>query len=1786
VKRRKVPGTLERERERERESPTLNQLGNVRFIIVSIFAIILVTLLVLGLISYAKNGVEVTTLSIVTQSSDNKFSLSGAKYTIKKITTDENNNEVAEDAKDYYGNLIGNEENIDGTAYRIITSNENGEINLDLPAGKYRITEIAAPTGYKLNENNTYDIVLDKKGDYSLFYTNKEWEKEFKEDETRVNPLDIKETTGEEYIALVELVAYYTVPAEDKEDNQPSELKPGPYIFRYNANNKIKEIVYLYENTPRDNSETNIKILNETEQYYILYSNEKIFAFDKSGELVNDFCSFIYDLDMYFLDNYYVSKQTGDITILGNAYGENTIPAEQTSGNKEITFGEEDLESNILIQLNSKGKVNWVIDFKDAEIISNIMQRDSKVTINIGVDNDIILDQGDNDIELQSGAYNLTINNGQVENAVLIGSFRDQLYSDNYLIEEYITSDLGTLSFIEAYDEYTIQPENTVNNEQIQLNSDLTYVIKLNSEDKVEWATQINIQNYPYYKEVSNGYIINAFMDGTITAEYTCDGKNIDLGYQCLATIKIDKSGKVMYVEQTPIDEDTEEIYYLYEVIELDNRKYIQLKTKDSLPSVESIGEGREIKHFNDTRLEKYVEIEEKRDRIDKQIVTVINGKEDSLQIIKQDSRTAELLPGSKFTIKKVTTNADGTVTKEDAVNNDGEIVGNIENINGEDLRVVTTNENGEINESLPVGKYEIVEVKAPEGYYLKPTVEENTYEVEIAEKQAEKKEWKESWSRIVGEYKVIEASLDEYETVGYTKILQKDETGVIVYLANNEHLNIPAEDTVNNVEINLYNPAIIKYNLENKVEWIKSTIEFDNIKKTENNEYIVNGYLEDDIEIPAEDTANNEELVIPRGSVTIKYDSKFKIIGMIALNSVDYLTDNIYEVNIYDNGFKIPAISTVDGIEIILEEGEYLVKITDDIKIEKVIVKIPDYEDYIVKDNEIIYKIIPEENEYIHTIDNKEKELLAGKEYLAKCNYNGDILNVFTGMDEIQDITEVEDGYLLKVYNKEETLISTDNTCNEEEVVLKNYMYIKLDNNFKLMSNTMDFWGNDKSYDSYIELVDVLNDGYLLKIFTVNEYTIPKENTINDTEMILNYHTETIVKVNKEFKIESKLNELEIYRYYANGEFVTSSIYNKAKGIYRIYRSFSNYTIPAEDTVNNKEIKVSSGYHNVLYNSEFKVMAVDMNFPDSILENGYIIREYNSSEKEIPAEDTVDNQAILLQKGDSLIIYNKQMKVERVFTGYDDIYSFDDFGESAFEVEPKSTTIIDAKDTVNNKEIVLQENSEYVITIDENTLKIENVIYSPYSGDYTKLNEGYLINGYFIENQVIPAEYTADGKDIEIENPYEDYIVKYNNEGKIQLVLEGELRKVEKNDGGYTLILDKSLGLTNLVNTDSNWNIINIIENFVLSTSDGGYIKYENYRTNTTITKENNTTGNDIFIEKGLYLVKMNSENKIEWLLKQDKEVMELAEINEDKYFGTFCQENDNGGENLGFLQISQETVQEQLANKVVLNVTNESDIGKVVVKYVDRETNQEIASSEEFEDRVGVAYETEAKNIQYYNLEGTPENATGTVASGTTEVIYYYNKQDFNIKTDKTISELYVNGKKQDIKNNKNNIFQVSVHRKELENTELKIKYIIKIENTGEIPGTAGIVTDQIPDGLEFYAEDNADYWQLKDGVAITDKLDGELIEPGGYKELEIVLRCTNLGDKVGLQTNKAVAENMKNDPNFEDSNSEDDLGECELLISVGLGGQDIVKILLISIVALIVVAKIINKFRRRSK
>ena len=60
--------------------------------------------------------------------------------------------------------------------------------------------------------------------------------------------LDIKETTGEEYIALVEIVGDYTIPTEEMENGKLKELQKGIFIFRYSSDNKISEIVELVGN--------------------------------------------------------------------------------------------------------------------------------------------------------------------------------------------------------------------------------------------------------------------------------------------------------------------------------------------------------------------------------------------------------------------------------------------------------------------------------------------------------------------------------------------------------------------------------------------------------------------------------------------------------------------------------------------------------------------------------------------------------------------------------------------------------------------------------------------------------------------------------------------------------------------------------------------------------------------------------------------------------------------------------------------------------------------------------------------------------------------------------------------------------------------------------------------------------------------------------------------------------------------------------------------------------------------------------------------------------------------------------------------------------------------------------------------------------------------------------------------------------------------------------------------------------------------------------------------------
>lgn len=1788
--------------------------------IIVISIIVGIVLLVMGIISYAKSNEEITTLSILTKNGDSTVNLSGAKYTIKKVTQDKDGKEIEEDAKDFKGNLIGNIENINGTDYRVIESDKNGEINLDLKSGKYRVTEVQAPTGYKLNDNNTYEANLEAKGNYSIFCENREWEKEYEiqPDESGIKEkgmevLDIKETTGEEYIALVVTAGNYTIPSEEMEDGKLKELQEGIYIFRYSSDNKINEIVELvvndtnYLKASSYSMNNGIDIIAETDEYYIIGESEILGYFNKSGKLEKITAK---EYGIPVATQMSIVDEKNNITTIGAIEDRTVIPAEKTTNNKEIVLEKkEDGYNTILIQFSKDGKVNWATLLGKIEIgTKEIIEKDNKYLTGVYIENNITIEgyntsSGEN-IEVEPGSYKLYFNkDGKVEE---FKKFKNPLFTENNDNLEIptvkLTLDGGLILQLRNYEQYTISSEWTTEGKDIILDGYESNIIKVNEEEKVEWM--IEAYQLENIFEVDKGYLITCMLNDSIDSNNTVYGKPIDnLNLKFEVEIKINKNGKILYAKNVEILREEEYWglgYLIDDVICLENNKYVYLKTEDyigeesrKLKKQNNSIESRDI-YNSSSKLEKYKEIEEKREKIDKQIINITNKQEDSLQIIKKDSRTAKLLPGAKFTIKRINEN-NGNITKEDAVDKDGKLIGNIENINGKDLRVVTTNEKGEINESLPIGKYEIVEVKAPEGYYLKPNVEENTYEVEITEQQEEKKGWKKNWNRIVGSKCFgIPQSMDQiYDENSGTGILEKDETGVIVYL-DLDNTIIPAEDTVNNKEINIDNPVILKYNLDNKVEWLKNTISADRIDKMNNGKYKLSGYNKKEIEIPAEDTVNNKTITINSESVDLILNGDFKVESIINCDYIDYLENDIYIME-FEKDTIIPELGNITGQERVFEKGGYIVKINEQLKIEKIITKLTEnYEVYSTNNNTVIYKISPTENRSIQTIENKEIELISGKEYLIKSDYNGNILNIFAGVDEIQELTIDKDGYLVKVFNENNITISQENTISGQEVSLKNYMYLKLDNNLKLINNTIDLWKNEKSFEDYLTLVDVVEDGYLIKVFSTITNTINIDEKTKQ-EIVIDEYEETILKFDRNLNVLEKVNEFYLNSYYNNGEYITSKIYNKENGIYDISRSVPSggITIPAEETASNEEMYISSGFKRIFYNKQFKVLGVGIKLPVYITNTGYIWEENYTQDTIIPGNQTVSGKDIKLKEGYSYILYNKNMKVERVLTGYNFESKYTPDIENTLYIKNDGEEFtIKAEDTENNEEIIVEANSNFQVVLNVETLKIKKIMYLPYnyeSYEIEQIEDGYIAVGGFDTETVIPGKYTASGKDIEILEIYNDYIFKYNNDGKIIYILKGDNLYEEKIENGYKIITVDDIydfeSQYTLTIMDSKYNIIKEIRGFLLETSDGGYIYNKEYETNTTITKENNTTGEDLFVNKGRYLVKENKEGKIEWLVENTVNTIEIFEI-DNKYFGRFEEDKGNCNYEFGFFKISQETIKEQLTNKKVINITNESDVGKIVTKYVDKATNKEIAVSEEITDRVGADYETKAKEIEYYKLEGTPENAKGKVTNGTTEVIYYYNKQDFNIKADKTISELYVNGEKQDVKNNKNNIFQVSINRKEVTKTDLKIRYIIRISNTGEIPGTAGKVTDQIPEGLEFHQEDNPDYWKLENGVAITDKLDNKVILPGQFEELEIILRCSNLEDKLGVKTNHVVAENMNNEPNFDDTNKEDDKGKCDLIVSIGLGGTDIITILGISTISLIVVAKVINKFRKRSK
>lgn len=1428
----------------------INKINNKYKMIVFISTIII--LLILSIFCIIVNAkADDSTLSIKITDKDYNLNLQNAKFTIKKIS-----NGKEEEAKDAEGNLIGNIENIGGTEYRVINSNSKGEVNLNLPSGKYKVTEVQAPEGYELNENNTYEITLTSNGTYNLNYLNKEWDKTY---DSGIIEVDIKKTQGEEYLALVVATEDNRIPAEETTFNTDISLaKDNLYIFRYNSNNKISEFIklnyidissILNENTRLTTTITDIpfKIVKETDNYFIIKGVSAYIWFNKTG-------NFVKDLNLYSNENYisadtnYIETNDGFIAYISTAF-EIVLPSSFSSDNTEITLP---TNSTTLVNISNDG------------IITNIKQTENVLDINYIVNN------GDNNFTIAGYAmqdYTISAENTTSGNAVNLETDKYYLlqYNSDFKLADYknievidalgddasislITPDNEIILIIKNLNLTSIDAKYTADNKEIKLEEYGYYLAKINENGKIENITKKQSMNFSMIYQVNETYITYAMLDEDIPAEDTLNNRKIEIDPTTIYELTYTEDFKIKRVREMSggdIISLMTSMKMPIKIITLDNNKMVYLNYQISLGETSPIRPATTLQieqNFNIiTSLEKYQEKDRIAEEIDKQELEISNSLEPSLQIIKQDEETGEKLQGAKFTISKLITNTDGSITEESAIDINGNIVGDREDINGKELNVCTTNSSGIINVKLPEGKYKVTEVQAPEGYILS---ENNSQEIEITKK---------------GIYTIKSASQI------YTKTYMDAEAF--------------------------------------------SKLDIYDAQKIENGKYAILGALNDSYAsytISANETSNNKEIILDgKHLYLIRFTNENKIENVVELQK------NIYA-----------------GI----------VKITDN--------------NAIILVNDTVLLI---------NYDGNTTEILKDIQFEFGTGINGN----YGG--------PTNTGAIIYGSAKKEITISADKTLDNNEIKIKGNVVIILNNEGKIVKAI-------QIQNEYNE-INVKENGE----FTLFEYY---SQDINNQSLSL------ITSYNKDGEIieQKQVNELQQN---LEQEYINSYTTKDDAVIYEI-QVYSDIDINSEYTVSGEDIKIPSGYNLIKVTKEGKI-------------------EWN-----IPFFSTI-------------------------------------LGE---------------------------------------------------------VNDGYL--AYMMINGNISGDYTENGREIQNENPL--LLVKLNKQGKIQYVVDSVDSITIEN-----MVMEKVIELDN---NQYMFLSMNSMSTAPLSTASN--IGYSNVMT------------------MGIYIPRPNTIT----IYKENTE--DITTYNKQ------------------ILTISNKAEPTEEPDQPI-----DTTIGTVIVRYLDKETNEELLPTETMRQRIGTRYATNGKEVQYYRLDGTPLNAEGTVNSGVTEVIYYYNKQNFNIQTDKTISELYVNGEEQKLSNTNKNIFQVSIHRKDIPNAELKIKYKIVITNSGEIPGTAGKITDMIPEGLEFYAEDNEDYWYLENGYAVTNVLDGVEIQPGESRELEIVLKCEEVGDNMGLKTNRAVAENTKNGANFAETTTEDNESGCRLIVAESLGLEDYVIEILQRVLAALVVA-----------
>ena len=291
---------------------------------------------------------------------------------------------------------------------------------------------------------------------------------------------------------------------------------------------------------------------------------------------------------------------------------------------------------------------------------------------------------------------------------------------------------------------------------------------------------------------------------------------------------------------------------------------------------------------------------------------------------------------------------------------------------------------------------------------------------------------------------------------------------------------------------------------------------------------------------------------------------------------------------------------------------------------------------------------------------------------------------------------------------------------------------------------------------------------------------------------------------------------------------------------------------------------------------------------------------------------------------------------------------------------------------------------------------------------------------------------------------------------------------------------------------------------------------------------------------ENGNYTEKIEKEITIVYKKDIETKNLENLEIKTEGNTKTYYPENypDKGG---------QETPKEEKPEKPI--ETPEKKQGKITVKYIDIDTNQENTTyAYEITGIIGQEYETEKKEIPYYKYIKSTENTKGKITKESEEVKYYYQKQNFNIGIEKEIESINING--QEIKSKNKQTAKIELEKTEINKTNLTIKYNIKIENKGEIDGTAKI-EEETPQGYKIIEKPENSKTNENGNVETEIEL-----KAGESKNLELTLKWENTEENLGTKTSTTKIINTKNKANYKDTNEKDNTAKTTIIVNIKTG------------------------------